>query len=493
MPRDTAVMLGELFDLDASRSLSLQAQLREQMVAAVLDGRLAANTPLPSSRELAKQLSISRNTVVLAYQHLVDESIILSHQRRGYFVNPDILRGRSYTPTSTPAESVSDNSHWQQRLQQHPSRFRFSPKMKLWREYRYPFLHSQTDPKLIPVNAWRECCRDNLSVQSIFDWSNDHYDEDYPDLVEQLSRRLLPRRGIWTNHQQILVTLGAQNALYLLAQLLMRPGIRVAIEEPGYPDARLIFAASGATLVPVAVDENGLCVEALPPDIDYVYVTPAHQAPTMVKLSESRRQHLLARAREDDFVIIEDDYETEANFFDEPSPSLKCHDTDQRVLYLGSLSKAFAPGLRTGYIVVPEPLVQELRALRFLMMRHPPSNNQRQVARFISLGHYDALMARLFQTYRTRWELIDRVLDESLPQLRRIRTQGGTGFWLDCSEVGSADSVIERAAERGVLLESGSAFWHRDPAPSHYLRLGFASIPTENIEPGLALLREVIQ
>ena len=340
-----------------------------------------------------------------------------------------------------------------------------------WRQYPYPFLCNQVDSQLIPVNDWRECCRGNLTVQAISDWTNDHYDQDYPDLLDQLSRRLLPRRGIWTNHSEIMVTLGVQNALYLVAQLLLRPGIRIAMEDPGYPDARNIFTASGAEVVLVGVDSEGLRVQDIPKDVDYVYVTPAHQAPTMVKLSESRRKRLLNLATAQDMVIIEDDYETEANYFDTPSPSLKCLDPAHRVIYLGSLSKAFAPGLRMGYLVANDALVSELRALRFLMLRHPPSNNQRQVARFIALGHYDALMARLHNTYRERWETVEYLLDELFPQIRRHPTQGGTAFWLDCSELGVVSELLVKAKNEGILLEDGAAFWAKpDEMPSHYSR-----------------------
>ncbi|TIV93529.1 MAG: PLP-dependent aminotransferase family protein, partial [Mesorhizobium sp.] len=221
----------------------------------------------------------------------------------------------------------------------------------------------------------------------IRNWASDMVDRDDPLLIEQIQARLLPRRGIFANPDEIIVTLGAQNALYMLASLLMTKGSKVAMEDPGYPDARSIFRLAGADIQPVPVDQSGIVTSSIPSDSGFVFVTPSHHCPTMVPLSAERRQDLLARANRNNQIIIEDGYDSQ--LLDEaPQQALKSLDRSGRVIYVGSMSKTLAPGLRLGYIVASAGLIAELRALRRFMLRPPPANNQRAVALFLSLGHH---------------------------------------------------------------------------------------------------------
>ena len=212
-------MWHQLFKLDSTNRQSLQSQLRQALVKAILDQRISVDVPLPSSRELSRQLGVARNTVVLAYQHLVDENYLLAHERSGYFVNPDILSGRvdieqqpqsvDNKPESAGPEIVLDLLS--QRNIQRPLD---------WQRYEYPFIYGQVDPALFPVNDWREACRLSLRVGAINEWTDDRVDHDDELLVEQIHTRVLPRRGVWANRDEILITTGAQNALFLIAQLL---------------------------------------------------------------------------------------------------------------------------------------------------------------------------------------------------------------------------------------------------------------------------------
>ncbi len=222
-----------------------------------------------------------------------------------------------------------------------------------------------------------------LAVLEIRNWAADMVDRDDPLLIEQIQARLLPRRGIFANPDEIIVTLGAQNALYMLATLLMGKGTKVAMEDPGYPDARSIFRLAGADIFPTPVDSQGIVTASIPSDAGFVFVTPSHHCPTMVPLSAERRQDLLARASRNNQIVIEDGYDSQ--LLDEaPQQALKSLDRSGRVIYVGSMSKTLAPGLRLGYIVASADLVAELRALRRFMLRHPPANNQRAVALFLS-------------------------------------------------------------------------------------------------------------
>ena len=180
--------------------------------------------------------------------------------------------------------------------------------------------------------------------------------------------------------------MGAQHGLFLLATLLMDGGTTVGLENPGYVDARNIFASREARLKALAVDHGGLVVGRRLHGCDYLYVTPSHQSPTTVTMPLERRLALLEQAAKRNIVIIEDDYEFETNYVNEPCPALKSLDDNSRVIYVGSLSKTLFPGLRLGFMVGPKELIVQARALRRLMVRHAPNNNQRTAALFLSLG-----------------------------------------------------------------------------------------------------------
>lgn len=282
-----------------------------------------------------------------------------------------------------------------------------------------------------------------------------------------------------------MVTIGAQQALYLLAELLVRADTIVGVENPGYSDARNIFAAKNARLLALPLDANGLIVGPHLARCDYLYVTPSHQCPTTVTMPVERRIALLDQAVRDDLILIEDDYEPEAGFGDEPTPALKSRDVAGRVLYVGSLSKTLAPGLRLGFLVGPAELMHEARALRRLMLRHPPVNNQRAAALFLSLGHHAALLRRLRHAFRQRAEVLMAALVAHLPACRATGAQGGSSVWLEGPAWLDTRALAARAKEHGVLIEPGDVFFHSEQPPPNFFRMGFSSIPEDRIEAGV--------
>ena len=204
--------------------------------------------------------------------------------------------------------------------------------------------------------------------------------------------------------EEILITVGAQHAYYLLAEALFDPSQRLGLEEPGHPHARNSFSLRKPRVIELPVDAQGLVVDSLPA-LDYVFVTPSHQSPTTATLSMARRQALLAKAEEQDFVLIEDDYEAENLYAGEPMPALKSLDKTRRVIYVGSVSKSLSPSLRLGYIVAPRALIVELRELRHAMVRHPSAFLQHAFAMFLSLGHHDSHARKVNQAMQERMDL----------------------------------------------------------------------------------------
>ncbi|MEZ5774051.1 MAG: PLP-dependent aminotransferase family protein [Hyphomicrobiaceae bacterium] len=478
-----------LFQLQTAAPTSLQAQIREKLVAAILGGHLPAEERLPSSRQLAKALGVSRNTVTLAYQGLVDDGYLLGKERSGYFVNPDMLVEGARPQAARPASRID----WQSRLRLHPAEQANVTKPLDWQTYAYPFIYGQVDHELFPINEWRECARDALGKRWLGTWTNDTWAHDDPLLVEQIRRRILPRRGIMAADDEILVTLGAQNALYLLASLLVGAGTRVAMEDPGFPDVRNIFRLRTEDLRLVPVDEKGLTLSPALSGADVVFVTPSHQLPTTATMPLERRLEFLELASREDFLVIEDDYEFETNYVNEPCPALKSLDDEGRVIYVGSLSKSLFPGLRLGFLVAPRRLVDEARALRRLMVRHAPNNNQRTAALFLSLGHHDTLIRRLHRAYRSRWETMAKALERHLPDSARAPAFGGTSYWVRGPEDLDADRLAERLKPRGVLIEPGAINFGGPQVPRNFFRLGFSSIDERRIEPGIEILADTIR
>jgi len=493
-----------LFHLDTDASVTLQARLRRQLVAAILDGQIPAGSPLPSCRSLARNLKIARNTVVLTYQDLVEEGYLVSRERSGFFVNPDILHNRTgpkgKQAVTTTTREAAQRADWQVRLQSHPSQQRGVVKPHNWADQPYPFIYGQVDQNIFPLSAWRECSRQALSIDSVKDWSKDRFTEDDPMLVEQIRTRLLPRRGVMAAADEILVTVGAQNALYLLVHLLFNEQTRLGIEDPGYTDARNIASLRSPHLTGLDVDDQGLVVDRQLAECDYVYTTPSHQFPTTVTMSLARRHALLAAAETSDFIVIEDDYESELAHTGTPQPALKSLDRHDRVLFIASLSKTLAPGLRLGYMVGPREFIREARALRRLMMRHPAANNQRTVALFLADGHYDGLLRRLSHAYRDRLLETKAALERYLPSFTADIASGGSALWIKGPSGLDMQAVETAALQRGVVIESGAVHFHRATARRHgstsernsYFRLGVSSISIDRIEPGIKILAEII-
>jgi len=332
-------MWHQLFKLEPKNGQSLQAQLRQALVKAILDGRIPLDVPLPSSRELSKQLNVARNTVVLAYQHLIDDGYLLSLERKGYFVNPAMLSGR--VSMQQNPDSSEDNNQSAETLHNPDTVLDLLSQRNIvrplnWKQYDFPFIYGQTDSSLFPVNDWREACRLSLRVDAIGRWAQDRVDNDDDLLIEQIHTRVLPRRGVWVDKDQILITVGAQNALYLIGQLLIDKDTVVGLEEPCYVDARNIFSIFSTHHLLFPVGEQGLETDERLGRCKLIYVTPSHQCPTTTTMPIAAREQLLASASEHNVTIIEDDYESELNFVGAPTPALKSLDRDNRVIYVGS-------------------------------------------------------------------------------------------------------------------------------------------------------------
>ncbi|SDY93149.1 transcriptional regulator, GntR family [Jannaschia faecimaris] len=476
----------EQFFLDPNYRGTLQRQLQEIVTGGVLAGRFRLGERMPSSRGLARHLGISRITVTLAYTDLVANDYLSARGRSGYFVSESAPRPPSF-PTPVRTES---NVDWSRAIGQ-----RFPPSTVLqrpedWRRYRYPFIYGQTDARLFDHQNWRKCALQALGVRDFAALTEDSYGRDDPQLIDQIIRHILPRRGIVADPSEVLVTMGAQNALWMLAQVLLTQRRTAVMEFPCYPALREILHQSRCNTLDVTVDALGLPPEDVPPEADVVFVTPSHQCPTSATMPVSRRRALLEQAEKHDFLIVEDDYEFELAFTSSPSPALKSLDRGGRVAYLGSFAKSLFPGLRLGYVVAPEPLIRELRTLRSLIVRHVPGHIQRSTAYFLAQGHYDAQVHKMARAYRERRAVTEVSIQAEGLTLAGASNFGGSSFWMRAPGGVQAAQLAERLRHRQVLIEPAGAFFGKGRDPETHYRLAYSSIPAVDIPEGIRRIAE---
>jgi len=484
-------MWNQFFSLRHDKSRTLQLQIRQQLIDAITNGLIGPNEPLPSSRNLAAALKVARNTVIAAYKELEFDGYITPQERRGYFVNEQFYE--SYKSSEEDQAKNIDSPFWLEKLiTKKPSDKANSRNPENWQSLPYSFTIGQLDKSLIPYYEWREVVRHSSTLPEIQKWNIDHVDSDDPSLIKQIQAKVLPKRGIWANKNQILITSGSQNAIYIIASLLAKQGTVIAMENPGYPDVKNIFSFRTDNIIPASIDKDGIVIEDINLDTDIVFTTPSHQYPTGVTMSMDRRNELLSLAKEHNMVIIEDDYEAEINFQKKPHPSLKSLDKNNNVIYVGSFSKAFAPGLRLGYMVAPESFIKEARALRRLMIRHIPANNQRSVALFIGLGHYHNMFTKIQKTNKERWDLINEKINQE-PLLSCTPTHGGSTFWVKIPESVDSEKLYLRLLDKGVAVRPGSASFYEENPPSNYLHLGYSAIDTNKINKGIDIIVKEIK
>ncbi|MBL9051949.1 MAG: PLP-dependent aminotransferase family protein [Tabrizicola sp.] len=476
----------EAFYLTPGAQGSLQQQIRAMVTQGILAGRFRPGQRMPSSRGLAEHLGISRITVTLAYADLVSSDYLTSAGRSGYFVSENAPRAPEFPKTLQRAEAVNFRALTGGRFSQSAR----VERPEDWDRYPYPFIYGQADPTLFDHQNWRQCALRALGKRDFAALTSDYYERDDPLLVEQLLRTILPRRGIAAREEDVLLTLGAQNALWIAATLLLGPGRRATVENPGYPSWRSIVAATGAEAIPVDVDALGL-----PPDrvagSNVVFVTPSHQCPTNATMPVERRVALLEAAEAQDLVIVEDDYEFEMSFLKPVAPALKSLDQAGRVIYAGSFSKSVFPGLRLGYLVGPPGFIAEARALRAMMLKHPPGHIQRTMAYFLGLGHYDALVNRMKGAFRRRRQVMAEAIAAEGLTVAGQGGFGGSSFWMRALETVDTEALALRLRSEGVLIEPGRAFFAGE-GPRNYYRLAYSSIAPQKIGEGVARIARAL-
>ncbi|MFK7878050.1 MAG: PLP-dependent aminotransferase family protein [Paracoccaceae bacterium] len=472
----------ETFFLQPDSQGTLQAQIQQMIAEGILSGRFKPGEKLPSTRKLAQHLQVSRITVTLAYTELLSNDYLSSKGRSGYFV--------SLTAPAQPRfktqPHIPDQVDWSRAIGQRFTGGDTPHKPQDWSSFRYPFIYGQADPSLFDHTNWRHCAVQALGQRDFVSMTTDYFDQDDPQLIEFITRHTLPRRGIAAKPEQILITLGAQNALWLTAQILLTQRRTAALEDPCYPALRDILAQSRCHMAPIAVDKDGLPPEHIPDGTDVIFTTPSHQCPTTATMPMARRRDLLTRAQNLGALVVEDDYEFEMSFLQPPSPALKSLDRDGRVIYVGSFSKSLFPGLRLGYLVGSEPFIREARALRASVLRHPPGHIQRTAAYFLSLGHYDSLIRRMGLALHQRRKVMEEAIAQCGLKISGQGAFGGSSLWMKAPDHVDTADLAEALKADGVLIEPGASFFDGSDKPMQYYRLAYSSISADRIPKGVA-------
>jgi GntR family transcriptional regulator / MocR family aminotransferase len=448
----------------------LSARIYRQLRDAVLDGRLRAGERLPPTRELARRLAVSRNTVAVAYDRLTADGFLTGRVGAGTYVTGSLPAPK---PRKTPsARGPRPKAIW---------RSLPSPAAAVADSPEYDFRVGIPDAALFPLETWRRLLAREL--RSGFA----HYADPsgHAGLRAAIARHVGVSRSVRADADDVLVTQGAQQALDLLCRVLLSPGDRVAVEEPGYRQAKLLFASHGAEVVGVPVDGEGLDVDALPPRTKLVYVTPSHQFPLGTPMSLARRTALLAWAERADAVVVEDDYDSEFRFSDRPLEPLQSLDRGGRVAYVGSFSKTLLPLLRLGFLVAPSSLRDALRTARQLSDWHGDVPAQAALARFVDEGLFARHIRRATKVYAERHERITSTVDRVFAGRLRV-VPSAAGLHLCALADADLEPIAARASAAGVAVQTLSDLCGGSPSPG--LVLGYGSILVERIDDGLAAL-----
>lgn len=483
-------MVASAFAVDPSSDEPLYRQVKRVLEQRILSGGFDDDQPLPSSRQLAAELGLSRNTINAAYQELIAQGIVETRTRSGMYVNAPMVQRIAARQARTEVPPV--RYPWAERLGNEPlDEVPEHAKDPAWRELPYNFVSGQADMGAFPISAWLWSLKEALYKPHLVYSLSDMYGEDDPLLVEMIRTVLLPTRGIEADIDSVLITLGTTHALNLLAQALVTPGMTVAVENPGKVDARHVFARAGASLVPVPVDHSGLVPSEHHFDADLIYLTPSHQNPTSVTLSLDRRKHILETARERGCIVIEDDDDSELRYEGKPSPAMRAFDTTDQIAYVSAFSKFLASGLRIGYVVAAPELIERMRDIRRYTVRHPPSHEQRALGLMLDSGRYMRHLREYRERLKAKWETLTEAIHAHFPFDTYIPT-GGVSLWVEGPSWLDSRKLARLASDQGVFLEPGDAFFVGDDPPPNYFRLGFSSISPSRIEEGVRRIAQVI-
>ena len=465
-------------------------RIAEALRNAIQAGRAKPGEALPSSRVLAETLGVHRHTVAAAMDELVAEGWLEAGERRAHRVC-QVLPSEFFKPRGDKPSPFTRKFKW--RIERHASSLFCTPERPM--DYRHVFQSGLPDLRLFPFAEFRACLAETLRTSGAV-CSGYGDPAGHPEFIARLAEYLRRVRAL--TDREIIVTHGTQEGIFLVAQLLVKPGSKVAVEDPGYPSAWDAFKASGGELLPIKVDAEGMDPDLLEAalakhSVSLIYLTPHHQYPTTVGLPAARRLRIYELASRHQVPIVEDDYDHEFHFRSQPIAPMASSDPCGLVIYTSTFSKIMFPSVRIGYLAVPAELHGPLRNLRAIMSRQNSIFLQDAVARWMDSGGFERHLKRMRRVYAERRDAAVAAFEAAraggLPLDFRA-PDGGMGLWVDSGV--DAEEAVRAAAALGVFVTSESEYFMTPRKNPRHLRLGFASQSSEEIRAGIGLLAQAI-
>ena len=461
----------------------LADQVYAQIKALIRSETLRPHDRLPSTRDLAARASVSRSTVAAAYERLALDGLIASRVGAGTFVAAaPPLRG---APAGGEVASLQPQQLWDDVVEPEDD--------ELGNDQEFNFALGLPSVEHFPFQRWRALLSDAFRRRVPGAGS-------YPApageqvLREAIAKHVTVSRSVSADPERLIITSGTQQAVDLAARVLLAPGDAVAVEDPGYGPVRAALAAQRLRVAAVPVDDEGLVVDLLPADARLVCVTPAHQFPLGVTMSQRRRAELLTWAEQHGAAIVEDDYDSEFRYLGRALDPLHTLDTTGRVIYVGSFAKTLLPSLRIGFVLVPSALAAATRRAKFVSDFGSPTHVQRALAAFIDEGGFAKYIRRMRRVYEQRHHLIRSVLlGDFADVLEPVDSTAGLHLAARLRPaVTQSDRDLRRAAQAaGIEIRALSDWSVRKPAPQG-LVFGYGAIDVERIPAGLARLRQLL-
>lgn len=480
-----------LIQIDRKASVALYVQVCNNFITLITKGILQSSDMLPSSRILAELIGVNRNTIKLAYEELISQGWAESLERKGVFVNSKLPTPSSKLLPDTPAgEALHGAFIW-------TNPFRNALPSSDLQKVSFAIDDGFPDVRLTPID---QVMREYRSISRKF-YGKSFLKYGSPKGSERLRlsicNYLSNTRGVVVSLDNVLITKGSQMGIYLAARLLLDPANTIAVGMSNYRLADETFRLTGGKVLRIPVDGSGMDIDYLEEclqtqEIKAVYIIPHHHLPTTVTLSSERRLKLLHLAKEHRFAIIEDDYDFDFHYDNKPFLPLASIDHNQNVIYIGSISKTFAPALRIGFMVASPEFINAASALRELVDRQGDTLMEEAFAVMFDTGEVDRHFRKSLKIYKERRDLFCEVLlSDFRDQITFNVPEGGMGIWATFSAEIDLHKMSYQAGKRGLYIDNGD-FYKNESYSTNSLRMGFASLNEAEIRKALKILKETL-
>ncbi|PGQ34808.1 GntR family transcriptional regulator [Bacillus thuringiensis] len=457
-----------IFNINRKSKNPMYQQIYQYIRTQILSGKLEQGKKLPSIRQLANQLEVSRNTTQVAYEQLQSEGYIRSKNKKGFFIE---------------AITSDETLNFEPIREQHHETNHTTMKT-------IDFKIGTVDQENFPLKKWRMITNKTLKDSSMFSYGEKQGDI---KLRKALADYLFQSRGVTTSAEQIIIGSSTQHLLLILSLMLKQDYDYIAVEDPGYNVARELFVLQSFIIDPLPVKERGIQGDfLLKSPSRLLYVTPTHHFPYGVTIPVNERLKLIGWAKNVEGYIIEDDYDSEFRYIHQPIPSLQSLDSNDRVVYLGTFSKALLPSIRVSYMVLPRRLINEYKKILPLLEQTSSSIHQRTLATFMNEGYWYSHLRKMKALYKRKMNLLNKELSKHFKEYVRIKG-GSSGIFviIEVKTKMSEEMLIERAHDHGIIVYPCSKYFSEYLPEYPHIQLGFGDLSEDEIIKGVSQLAKI--